>query len=437
MAEDGDRVLGQLGPGEQLGAGLAVAGEVPAVDGELAAHVGNEHRHRHLPAGPGDDRFGLPGQYLVEEGSQLRFLDVEALAQDWVVHGPVRGFPLLEALGGGHLLALEIGVQVTRDLDGPRDQVGDDLMGRPTVAGGDHLRRRSLQGIEEGFGLQASGCSSVHHSRQLLVSSSCGPRRYGFNRSSRDELFSSLREMPTRAAGPAPLASGGHRGDVDLAAVGALVGDRTRAQVLLALDDGRARTAGDLAALAGVSKATISAHLAKLVAGGLILVETRGRHRHFRIAGPQVARAIESLLLVAPDQPVRSLRGADVGTAMRFARLCYDHLAGQLGVAVLDALCAEGLVDDDGDGYRITCSGEAALARFAIDVAALQRARRSLARGCLDWSERRPHLAGAVGAALAARFLELDWLVRRPIGRAVMLTEKGTIGFRETFGVST
>jgi DNA-binding transcriptional ArsR family regulator len=228
----------------------------------------------------------------------------------------------------------------------------------------------------------------------------------------------------------------GAGGDADLAAVGSLFGDRTRAQILLALDDGRARSAGELGALTGVTKATVSAHLARLVDGGLLTGESSGRHRYFRLAGPSVAAAIEAMLGLAPTQPVRSLRGARVAAGMRYARLCYDHLAGQVGVGLTDAMIARGQISDTGGGYLITEAGAELLAGFGIDVAELRRSRRNFARGCQDWTERTPHLAGALGAAIATRMIERDWLIRRPHDRVLTLSQLGSSGLRDTFGVA-
>ncbi|MDP4022833.1 helix-turn-helix transcriptional regulator [Methylobacterium sp. NEAU 140] len=217
-----------------------------------------------------------------------------------------------------------------------------------------------------------------------------------------------------------------------LARTAALVGDPARANMLAALLDGRALTATELAFAAGVSPATASGHLAKLVEGRLLGLARQGRHRYFRLAGPEVGRLLESLLVVADAPPPRRA-GPRLGPDLRAARTCYDHLAGRLGVALADALAERGAVRLGEDGGAVTPSGAALLAGFGIDGRA--PGRRPYCRPCLDWSERRPHLAGALGAALCTRCLDLGWIARVPDSRAVQVTETGQLGFFETFGV--
>jgi DNA-binding transcriptional ArsR family regulator len=223
--------------------------------------------------------------------------------------------------------------------------------------------------------------------------------------------------------------------DCDVAACAALLGDRTRIELLVALTEAEALAASELARRAGVSAPTASAHLAKLVAGGLITSERRGRHRYFRLAGREVAEALEAISVIAPRRPVRSLREANHGEAIRSARTCYDHLAGRLGVELAEALERGRVLARDNDGYVVTDRGEGPLSSFGLDMAALRGQRRQLARACLDWSERRLHVAGALGAALTARLFELDWIERVGSGRAVRLTDAGREGLRERFGV--
>lgn len=211
------------------------------------------------------------------------------------------------------------------------------------------------------------------------------------------------------------------------AGVAALMGDPARANILAALLDGRARTAKELAFVAGVSPQTTSGHLAKLVDGGLIAPVAQGRFRYFHLAGPQVAAAIEALGVLAP-QPVRRRPFGPAEQALREARTCYDHLAGRAGVALLDGLLAARHLTPDGDSYAVTASGRALLDGLGIDLDALARRRRSFARPCLDWSERRPHLAGALAAALLDRCFELGWLRRLPDTRAVLVTPEGARG---------
>src|SRR4051794_824217 len=243
------------------------------------------------------------------------------------------------------------------------------------------------------------------------------------------------------------------RGDADIARVGALVADPARARVLLALGDGRALPATVLAGEAGVAASTASAHLGKLVKGGLLVVERHGRHRYFRLAGPEVSELIEALARLSPAAPVRSLRQGTRAQAVRFARTCYDHLAGMLGTELMsamlerelliggDGIFAPGATSDDrlsSPGfdldYRLTAHGARHLSEFGIDFEALPR-RRPLIRYCVDWSEQRHHLAGSLGAALAARMFELGWLSRARNSRAVHVTEAGRNGLSESFGV--
>ena len=191
-----------------------------------------------------------------------------------------------------------------------------------------------------------------------------------------------------------------------MARIAGLVGDPTRAAMLVALLDGRPRTAGELGRLGGVAPSTASGHLAQLLEGGLVACEADGRRRLYRLASPETAELLEALARLAPPTRPRSLRGVDRAHALRAARLCYDHLAGVLGVAVTEGLVGRGVLQlaPDGSAYGVTSDGEAWLDRLGVDVAAARLRRRSFARACLDWSERRPHLAGALGAVWRARF---------------------------------
>src|SRR5512132_4398474 len=203
--------------------------------------------------------------------------------------------------------------------------------------------------------------------------------------------------------------------DADLASVGALLAEPARAGVLMALGDGRSLPASMLASEAGVAASTASHHLARLVDGGLLTVVTRGRHRYFTLAGPHVAELLEAVARVAPAQPVRSLREGTRAHTLRYARRCYDHLAGRLGVAVADALF---VVRDE--SFEVTASGATKLASVGISAHM-----GDTARACVDWTEQRPHVAGALGQALLRRLLELEWLQRDPHTRAVRLTAAG------------
>ncbi|HEX7300338.1 MAG TPA: winged helix-turn-helix domain-containing protein [Solirubrobacteraceae bacterium] len=244
-------------------------------------------------------------------------------------------------------------------------------------------------------------------------------------------------------------------GDSDIAHVAALIGDPGRARVLTALGDGRELSASVLAAEAGVAASTASVHLAKLVDGGLVVVERRGRHRYFRLAGPEVAQTLEALARIAPTAPVRSLREGTRAQAIRSARTCYDHLAGRLGVTIMSALIADGVLAG-GDGrhhrararedrpsaigrdldYRLTEAGAERLRALGVDVDHAMAGPRAPIRYCVDWSEQDHHLSGALGAALATRLFELRWVKRLPRTRAVLLTDDGRRGLGERLGVA-
>jgi DNA-binding transcriptional ArsR family regulator len=216
-----------------------------------------------------------------------------------------------------------------------------------------------------------------------------------------------------------------------LAEVAALIGDPARANMLTALLDGRALTAKELSFAARVSPPTTSGHLAKLTEAGLLHAERQGRHRYFRLASPLVGQLMEAVMAFAgPEQPRRSTwRG---GEALRTARTCYDHLAGRLAVALADSLIAHGHLALTGDGGEVTASGHALLHAFGAEPPA---GRRLFCRPCLDWSERRPHIAGRLGAAIATRCFELGWIGRLRDTRALHITPAGRAGFAERFGV--
>lgn len=222
--------------------------------------------------------------------------------------------------------------------------------------------------------------------------------------------------------------------DVDSAAVAALIANRARCAMLDALFDGGERSAGSLARVAGVAASTASGHLHMLAAGGLISIEQRGRHQFARLASPEVAHALEALSTIAPTIPTQSLRASSRAQALRHARTCYDHLAGALAVALADALCAAGILT--AIELTITSEGAPQLERFGIDVSGLRTRQRPLTRPCLDWSEKRPHLAGALGAALFQQLLERHWIRRMPDPRIVRLTPAGRDGLARTFGLT-
>ena len=225
------------------------------------------------------------------------------------------------------------------------------------------------------------------------------------------------------------------------AEVAAIAGDPARAAMLHALMDGRALTATELARAAGITPQTASGHLARMTALGMLAVEKQGRHRYHRLATPSVASMLEGIMQVAAElDPQR--RRFTVGprdAALRLARTCYDHFAGRLGVALADAMIENGHVELTSDAGILTESGMAFLGEVGIDVGPMlarrtQRSGRVLCRPCLDWSERRPHLAGSVGAAICAHGLTEGWARRLDGSRAVTVTPKGQRIFRETFG---
>lgn len=223
-----------------------------------------------------------------------------------------------------------------------------------------------------------------------------------------------------------------------VAKIAALIGDPARANILKALMDGRARTAKELAQIAGVSPQTTSGHLAKLTEGGLLGLAKQGRHRYYHLANAQVAAAIESLMALAGERPLpKHHHHTRVAGALRAARTCYDHLAGKLGVCLFDQLVARGCLLPGGDeDFVVTKAGRQLFATLQIDVDTLADGKRHFARACLDWSERSPHLAGSLGAALAERCFELGWLQRRRDSRAVTLTQAGRAGLATHFDLN-
>lgn len=221
---------------------------------------------------------------------------------------------------------------------------------------------------------------------------------------------------------------------LDMAAVAALVGDPARANILCALMDGRALTAGELAYAAHVSPQTASGHLAKLAVAQLVTSRPQGRHRYYGLAGPHVAAMLESIMAVAAIAPPRC-RPVRIDDDLRTARMCYDHVAGRLGVGLADALQARRHVELGPDGGALTAAGEAFLQEFGIDIDASRHSRRIFCRPCIDWSERRPHLAGAVGAALARRLFALGWIARVRDGRTLVITPAGRRHLDERFGI--
>ena len=270
--------------------------------------------------------------------------------------------------------------------------------------------------------------------------------------------------------------------DVDVVPAASLIAEPTRAAMITALLDDRPLAAGELARLAGVSPATASAHLARLLNGGLVKMIKQGRHRYYHLAGPEVAAAMEALAHLSNATPVqvRSLRESRDAAALAQARTCYDHLAGRAGVALLEALLARGILAPAPDGgqppdrglsgagapagngapdgareghegrhvraapqapfrpeaFEVTADGMATLTSFGLNIGALERTRRRFAGACLDWTERKPHLNGALGAAMTTRLLGLGWIERGSRRRAVRVTPAGCEGLASTFGWS-
>lgn len=221
--------------------------------------------------------------------------------------------------------------------------------------------------------------------------------------------------------------------DRDVAAVAALLADPARARMLTALMDGRARTVKELAYQAGVTPQTASSHLARLLRSGLVAVERQSRHRYFRLAGPGIGQAVEALMAVAPARPPE--RAATGLAGLRLARTCYDHLAGRLGVAVTEALVRRGVLIPRGPEFALSPAGARFLGRLGLDVEGARRERRALARPCLDWSERRMHLAGALGADLARCFATRRWVRRVGDQRTLAVTAEGVRGLRAWLGL--
>ncbi|HTD05334.1 helix-turn-helix transcriptional regulator [Undibacterium sp.] len=217
----------------------------------------------------------------------------------------------------------------------------------------------------------------------------------------------------------------------DLSRLARTIGDPTRIRMLSLLMEGRALTAKELAYGADIEPATATAHLQRLQGEQLVHVTSQGRHKYFRIESPAVAKLVESLMVLAPERkaaaPSKPLQ------AMRLARFCYDHLAGQLGVRLTQSLVARGLISLHEDEFIVSAEGEAWFRSFGLDLAQLRRNRRQFAPPCMDWSERQDHMAGSLGAAIASRMMELGWLERSKHTRAVSITAAGQRGLAEYF----
>lgn len=211
----------------------------------------------------------------------------------------------------------------------------------------------------------------------------------------------------------------------NIARLATLLADPVRAQIMWSLMDGRALTAGELAEAGGVSPQTASSHLSKLFDGGLLTVAQQGRHRYYRISGPDAAHLIETLSVLAEQPSAKRIRTGPRDEKLRQARICYDHLAGTMGVKLFDGLRSSGALAGDDSNIRLTERGETLFGEFGIDCGGLKSARRPMCRACLDWSERRPHLAGSLGAALLTRFLDEGWIRRQAGSRALLFSGEG------------
>jgi DNA-binding transcriptional ArsR family regulator len=223
----------------------------------------------------------------------------------------------------------------------------------------------------------------------------------------------------------------------NLSATAFLIADAARASMLMALADGRALPAGELAHAAGVTAQTASSHLAKLLDGGLLAVERQGRHRYYRLADPHVALALESLASIGRQSPVRRKSPGRDARTLRFARCCYDHLAGQTGVAITQCLMQRGFIVPSHDKtFDVTQAGAAWFGSMGLDIATLRPGRHGIARQCLDWTERRHHLAGPLGVSWLDLLCSKGWLRRAPASRAVQITPDGWVGLREQLGLT-
>lgn len=222
----------------------------------------------------------------------------------------------------------------------------------------------------------------------------------------------------------------------NIASAAFLIAEPARATMLIALLDGRARPAGELAFAAGVTAQTASSHLGKLLEGGLLTVETEGRHRYFRLAGPHVALALENLASIGSREPVRRKPITREARKLQFARCCYDHLAGRLGVAITCGLQQRGFLGATPDKqFEVTPPGAEWFGDFGLDITKIKPGRRGLARQCLDWTERQHHLAGPLGRQFMDLLCDKGWIRRAKSSRAIEVTPKGWRGLQEHFGI--
>jgi DNA-binding transcriptional ArsR family regulator len=221
----------------------------------------------------------------------------------------------------------------------------------------------------------------------------------------------------------------------DIAQIGSLIGDPARANMLAALTGGQALTATELAAVGGITLQTASTHLAKLEAGGLLTQRKQGRHRYYALADEAAARLVETMMGFAASRGHMRYRPGPKDPALRKARICYDHLAGDFGVRMLDSFVCRGDIESDGENLAITPKGRAEIEAFGINLSRLSSTRRPLCKSCLDWSERRSHLAGTLGKALLSHMFDLGWARRSEESRAILFTPEGERRFLLQFPI--
>ncbi|GIN85331.1 transcriptional regulator [Heyndrickxia sporothermodurans] len=223
--------------------------------------------------------------------------------------------------------------------------------------------------------------------------------------------------------------------DPNIAMIASLLSEPSRAAILLALMDDRFYTAGELAKKGGVKPQTASYHLSKMVEANIATVEKQGRHRYYRLSGHEVAKILESLLYLAPPVEIKSFNQSVEDKAIRLARTCYDHIAGNLGVKLTEAMLEMEIIKIDHSEIKITEKGNKFFSDLQVDITHIRKKRRSFCHQCLDWTERRFHLGGALGHAILEKLLELGWIQRAEKTRALKITPKGTKGFEEVFHI--
>ncbi|MFC4270179.1 metalloregulator ArsR/SmtB family transcription factor [Sneathiella chungangensis] len=221
----------------------------------------------------------------------------------------------------------------------------------------------------------------------------------------------------------------------DIAFLGSLIGDPARANMLTALLSGKALTASELAAEAGITPQTASTHLSKMEAGGLLQQRRQGRHRYFALADDDVGSLLETMMGLAAKKGHLRTRTGPKDPALRYARVCYNHLAGDLGVRMMDSLLAKGFLTPENEGLGLTDDGRAFAEGFSIDLEPLEKSRRPMCKSCLDWSNRRSHLAGSLGSALLTRFYDLGWARRIEGSRIVAFSPRGEKAFLDAFAL--